>query len=80
MERVLQFIADYRWWLAGLLGLLMIFYLWRAFKARREAARAMFKLEREQAQAKYGRNVIVLRSSRSCWPLCLRRRTTCCRL
>ena len=60
MERVLQFIADYRWWLAGLLGLLMAFYLWRAFKARREAARAMFKLERDQAQAKYGRNVIVL--------------------
>jgi hypothetical protein len=60
MERVLQFVADYRWWISGLLGLLMLFYLWRAFSARREAARAMFKLEREQAQAKYGRNVIVL--------------------
>lgn len=60
MERVLQFIADYQWWIAGLFGLLILFYLWRAFKARREVARAMFKLEREQAQAKYGRNVIVL--------------------
>lgn len=60
MEPVLQFVADYRWWISGLLGLLMLFYLWRAFKVRREAARAMFKLEREQAQAKYGRNVIAL--------------------
>lgn len=60
MEQVLQFIADYQWWMYGLFGLLILFYLWRALSARRETARAMFPLEREQAQTRYGRSVALM--------------------
>ncbi len=60
MEEVRQTVADYQWWLYALLGALLMFYLWRALAARREAARALFKLEREQAQGRYSRNVSVM--------------------
>lgn len=57
MESVLRFIADYQWWLYGLLGLILLFYLRRAILARREGARSIFKLEQEQSRARYGRSV-----------------------
>lgn len=60
MEQVLQIIADYQWWIYGVLGLLLLFYLRRAFVARRENARSIFKLEQEQARGRYGRSVIAL--------------------
>ena len=56
MEKVLRIIADYQWWIYGVLGLLLLFYLWRALAARRESARSIFKLEQEQATARYRRN------------------------
>lgn len=59
MEAVLRLIADYQWWFYGLLGLILLFYLRRAILARREAARSIFKLEKEQAQARYGRSVVM---------------------
>ncbi len=59
MESVLRFIADYQWWIYGLLGLILLFYLRRALLARREGARSIFKLEQEQARARYGRSVAV---------------------
>lgn len=59
MEPVLRFIADYQWWLYGLLGLILLFYLRRAILARREGARSIFKLEQEQARARYGRSVAI---------------------
>jgi hypothetical protein len=59
MERVLRFIADYQWWIYGVLGLILLFYLWRALMARREGARSIFKLEQEQARIRYTRNVII---------------------
>lgn len=60
MERVLQIIADYQWWIYGVLGLLLLFYLRRAIVARRENARSIFKLEQEQARGRYGRSVVAL--------------------
>ena len=59
MERVLQFIADYQWWIYGLLGLILLFYLRRALLARRDGARSIFKLEQEQARTRYSRSVMV---------------------
>ncbi len=59
MERVLGFLADYQWWIYGILGLILIFYLRRAILARREGARSIFKLEQEQARQRYGRSVTV---------------------
>jgi hypothetical protein len=59
MERVLAFIADIQWWIYGVLGLLLLFYLWRALVARRAGARSIFKLEQEQAQTRYRRNVTI---------------------
>jgi hypothetical protein len=59
MERVLQFIADYQWWIYGLLGLILLFYLRRALLARRDGARSIFKLEQEQARTRYSRSVIL---------------------
>jgi hypothetical protein len=57
MEQVLRIIAEYQWWIYGLFGLILLFYLWRALVARREGARSIFKLEQEQARARYGRSV-----------------------
>jgi hypothetical protein len=59
MEAVLRFIADYQWWIYGVFGLILLFYLRRAILARREGARSIFKLEQEQARARYGRSVAV---------------------
>jgi hypothetical protein len=59
MQRVIGLIAEYQWWIIGVLGLLLLFYLWRALRARREGARSIFQLEQEQARARYGRNVAV---------------------
>jgi hypothetical protein len=57
MERVQSFLADYQWWIYGLLGIVLLFYLRRALMARREGARSIFKLEQEQARGRYGRSV-----------------------
>ncbi len=59
MEQVLRLIADYQWWLYGLLGLILLFYLWRASAARREGVRSIFKLEQEQARGRYGRSAVL---------------------
>jgi hypothetical protein len=59
MEQVLRLIADYQWWIYGVFGLLLLFYLWRAMLARREGARSIFKLEQEQARIRYGRNAVM---------------------
>ncbi len=59
MEQVLRLIADYQWWIYGLFGLLLLFYLWRAFAARREGARSIFRLEQEQARARYSRSAVL---------------------
>jgi hypothetical protein len=59
MERVLGFVASYQWWILGILGLILLFYLRRALLARREGARSIFKLEQEQARSRYSRSVIV---------------------
>ncbi len=59
MERVWRIIADYQWWIYGLAGLILLFYLRRALLARREGARSIFKLEQEQARARYGRSVAI---------------------
>jgi hypothetical protein len=60
VERVLQFAVVYQWWLYGLLGLLLLFYLRRAIVARQESLRSIFKLEQEQARARYSRSVVVM--------------------
>jgi hypothetical protein len=60
MEQVLRIIAEYQWWIYGVLGLILLFYLRRAIVARRESARSIFKLEQEQAHARYSRSVAAL--------------------
>jgi len=57
MEQVLRILADYQWWIYGVLGLILLFYLRRALLARRDSARSIFKLEQEQARGRYGRSV-----------------------
>jgi len=59
MEKVVQLVADYQWWIYGVLGLVLIFFLRRAMMARRENARSTFKLEQEQAQSRYNRSVVI---------------------
>ncbi len=59
MEQVLQLIVEYQWWIYGLLGLILLFYLRRAILARRESVRSIFKLEQEQARGRYGRSVLL---------------------
>jgi hypothetical protein len=59
MERVLELLAEYQWWIYGVLGLILLFYLRRALLARRDGARSIFKLEQEQARTRYGRSVAV---------------------
>jgi hypothetical protein len=59
MDQVLRLIADYQWWIYGVFGLILLFYLRRAILARREGARSIFKLEQEQAHARYTRSVAV---------------------
>jgi len=60
VQRVLQFAVEYQWWLYGLLGLLLLFYLRRAIVARQEGLRSIFKLEQEQARGRYSRSVVVM--------------------
>jgi hypothetical protein len=59
MERVLEFVASYQWWISGILALILLFFLRRALLARREGARSIFKLEQEQARSRYSRSVII---------------------
>jgi hypothetical protein len=59
MDRVLRLIADYQWWIYGVLGLVLLFYVRRALLTRREGARSIFKLEQEQARVRYTRSVAV---------------------
>jgi hypothetical protein len=60
MDKVLEIIAQYQWWIYGVLGLILLFYLRRALLARREGARSIFKLEQEQARGRYGRSAAVM--------------------
>ncbi|MFN2165011.1 MAG: hypothetical protein ACK2U9_01965 [Anaerolineae bacterium] len=55
----MRFLADYQWWIYLVLGLILLFYLRRAIVARRAGARSIFRLEQEQARARYGRSVSV---------------------
>jgi hypothetical protein len=57
MEQALRLIADYQWWIYGVFGLILLFYLRRAIVARRESVRSIFKLEQEQSRGRYGRSV-----------------------
>ncbi len=57
MEQVQSFLANYQWWIYGVLGIILLFYLRRALMARREGARSIFKLEQEQARGRYRRSV-----------------------
>ena len=59
MEQVLRLIADYQWWIYGVFGLILLFYLRRAILARREGARSIFKLEQEQARIRYSRSAVM---------------------
>lgn len=59
MEPVVEFLADYQWWIYGVLGVVLLFYLRRAVLARREGARSIFKLEQEQARTRYSRSVAI---------------------
>jgi hypothetical protein len=57
MEQALRVLADFQWWIYGVLGLILLFYLWRALVARRDSVRSIFKLEQEQARGRYGRSL-----------------------
>jgi len=59
MQRVLELLAAYQWWIYGVLGLILLFYLRRALIARRQGAQSIFKLEQEQARVRYGRSVTI---------------------
>jgi hypothetical protein len=59
MERVLELLAEYQWWIYGVLSLILLFYLRRAILARREGVRSIFKLEQEQARTRYSRSAII---------------------
>jgi hypothetical protein len=59
MEQVLRFIADYQWWIYGVLGLVLLFYLRRAIVSRQQGVRSIFKLEQEQMHLRYSRSVMV---------------------
>jgi len=59
MEQVLRFIADYQWWIYGVLGFVLLFYLRRAVLARQQGVRSIFKLEQEQMHLRYSRSVMV---------------------
>jgi len=59
MEQILKLISEYQWWIYGLFGLILLFYLRRAILARRESVRSIFKLEQEQARGRYGRSVVL---------------------
>jgi hypothetical protein len=59
MEQVLAILADYQWVIYAILGIVLIFFLRRALLARRDGARALFKLEQEQARTRYSRSVTV---------------------
>lgn len=56
MEQVSRVLADYQWWIYGVLGILLLFYLRRALVARRESARSLFKLEQETSDQRYRRS------------------------
>ena len=59
MEQVLAILSDYQWLIYLVLGIILIFFLRRALLARRDGARSIFKLEQEQARARYGRSVAI---------------------
>lgn len=59
MEQVLQLISEYQWWIYGVFGLILLFYVRRAIVARRDGVRSIFKLEQEQARGRYGRSVVL---------------------
>jgi hypothetical protein len=59
MQRVMEFLAAYQWWIYGVLGLILLFYIRRALVARREGAQSIFKLEQEQARVRYGRSAAI---------------------
>jgi hypothetical protein len=59
MEQALRVLADFQWWIYGVLGLILLFYLWRALVARRDSVRSIFKLEQEQARGRYARSLAV---------------------
>lgn len=56
MEQVSRILADYQWWIYGVLGILLLFYLRRGLLARRESARSIFKLEQETCHVRYRRS------------------------
>jgi len=45
--QLVRVISEYSFWLYGLCGLGIIYYIWMAVRARREAERTIFTLERE---------------------------------
>ncbi len=45
--QLVRVISEYSFWLYGLCGLGIIYYIWLAVQARREAGRTIFTLERE---------------------------------
>jgi hypothetical protein len=59
MERVLELVGQYQWWLYGLMGAVLLFFLRRALLARQEGARSIFKLEQEQCRTRYNRSVSI---------------------
>jgi len=59
MQRVMEFLAAYQWWIYGVLGLILLFYIRRALVARREGAQSIFKLEQEQARVRYARSAAI---------------------
>lgn len=60
MSAIVRILTDYQWVIYGVLGLLLLYYLRRALLARRESVRSIFKLEKEQAHARYSRSVWTL--------------------
>jgi hypothetical protein len=60
VKQALELIGDGRYWIHGLLGLVLVFYLGRALIARREQRRALFKLEQEQARTRFSGSMLIL--------------------
>jgi len=57
MSILLKFLADYAYWVYGMCGVGVLWYLRNAYMARRERARAIFTLEREAATARFLRSI-----------------------
>lgn len=58
MKILIQWLAEYQWYIYGACGLGVLFFLVRAIRARREGARSIFALERETAMARVYRNTV----------------------